>query len=340
MDVKKLKELFIEHKLFVKESNSNFILRCIYCGDHKNESKQGHLYVSKNKDKQLYHCFYCEAKGQILKLVKDLFGNNKKVIKELNLSSFKIKKNSIQTTKNGNGRNHRYILPKIDFESFLKKRQYMKFRAGRNPEEVENLIFNFHEFFNINSLTDVKTKYISNLMFDELHNKFIGFLTRNHTKLICRRINDDSEFKFMKFDLQPDKFNMLDYYYIRGNDPTSNIIVLTEGPFNILKEYVNDTLKLKNQVRLYASGQSFSYSALLKSICFDEHLFKPKVVILSDRDKHITSYDRFKKENKHIIKNLQIFYNRNGKDFGCTEVQSFKGVNLRNNFANLAFSHF
>lgn len=333
MNVDKLGEFFKKYKLLVKSTQNNWILKCLYCNDHPNPQKQGHLYVSKDSEKQVYHCFYCECRGSISKLVKDLFGNDKKVIKELDLdlSSVRIKKKNIVV--NGKGRNNKYILPKIEFDSFLNKRKYIKFRTCRNPEEISNLIFNFSEFFNCNFLSDIKNRYISNLMFDEMHNKFIGFLTRNHTKLICRRVNDDSEFKFMKFDLQPDKFNMLDYYYIKGNDPNSNMVVLTEGPFNILKEYVNDTLGLKDQIRLYASGQSFSYSALLKSICFDEHLFKVRVVILSDRDKYVTTYDKFKKENKHVIKNLQIFYNKNGKDFGSPEVQSFKGVFLKNSFS-------
>ena len=81
-------------------------------------------------------------------------------------------------------------------------------------------------------------------------------------------------------------------------------------------EYVSDSLKIKKDVRIYAAGNSFSYQSLLKSVCFDDNLFRCNVIILSDSDKAPYEYSKYKQENFHILNSTKIYYNSSGKDFG------------------------
>lgn len=335
MNIQKLEELLRKNNLYIKQTQKNIVAICPVCGDHPDPNKKGHLYISTNPDFPVYHCFFQDCKGPIIKLVKDLTGNDKKIIKEIGIQDNPQVKNKTTKFKLEKKRSIKFQIPSIEHGSFLNKRFYIKARTGKEPEEIGDLIFNFSDFFNRNNLNNIRNHYINDNMFDELHNKFVGFLTKHHTKLICRRTNNDCNFKFMKFDLQCDKFSLLDYYNIKGGNPNSDTIVLAEGPFDVLKESSNDTLGIKNSVRLYASGQSFSYSALLKSVCFDEQLFRVKVIILSDRDKDEHYYNKFKYENRHILKSVKIFYNKLGKDFGSPKVKSFQGLTMTNSFKKI-----
>ena len=78
----------------------------------------------------------------------------------------------------------------------------------------------------------------------------------------------------------------------------------------------HNILNLKNEAYMFASGQSFSYESLLKSVCFDESLYKVNVIILSDVDKEPYKYTKFIKNTEHIIDTLKIYYNKDRKDFG------------------------
>jgi len=326
MDTNVLKNVLKEYKLFVKESSKNFIIKCPFCGDHKDVRKQGHMYVSTDPNVPKAHCFYCGKSVLITTLIDSITGNketSKKVITPEELNKTLKKTQTVQKFKE---RTQKYELPKIDFDSFLNKRLYIKKRSFNKmePEDVPNLIFDFATFFRINNLEMTGEKGIlSSAEYELLQNKFIGFLSRNHSIIFSRCIDDDSWFKFKKIPLQNDKLRMLDYWCINGPNPESDTIVLSEGNFNIICESSFDSLKIKDNVRLYAAGNSFSYQSLLQSVCYDEDLYKCKVIILSDDDKKPKDYFNFKNNNIHIIQSLEIWANKRGKDFGTCPIQPF-----------------
>jgi predicted RNA-binding protein YlqC (UPF0109 family) len=144
--------------------------------------------------------------------------------------------------------------------------------------------------------------------------KMIG--KSGHTAQSIRNIIYASSFKFKKIPLQPDTLPLLEYWSIESENVSRDVVVLTEGIFNSIGEYVTDSLGLKDKVRSYASGNTFSYSELLKSVCYDLSLYKANVIILSDNDKKKKDYHWFLKNNSHIIKTCKIYINKSGKDFG------------------------
>jgi len=316
MDLDKLKLILTENKIFVEDKTKNFICKCPYCGDHPNPRKQGHLYVSKNSEIPVAHCWFCTGAWPIPKLIKDLTGDKnlyKEVIteEELNTSYQKGKQYSAKQ------RTVKYKVPELS-EDFSAKKMYIRSRTGNKltAEEVPNLILNFTEFCSLNRLDIVgENNVVSNHEMDLLQNQFVGFLSNNHSILYCRNVDPNSKFKFRKIPLQTDGLLLLDYWKI-DVDMNSNLIVMAEGNFDILSEYGFDSLNLKDKARIYVGGNTFAYSSLLKSVCFDEDLYRADVVILSDSDKPAYWYKKFLKENSHIIKTCKIYMNKSGKDFG------------------------
>lgn len=317
MNLEKLKQILIDAKVFVKDKNKNFLCICCYCGDHKDPRKKGHLYVSKNEKIPVCHCWLCGHSVPIPKLIKDLTGNSeisKTVITDEELKSNQQTQKKISSKK----RFVEYKLPAIDFDSFTNKRLYIRGRTNNQieAEKIPGLVFNFFDFFRMNNIDVIGQKIMTNQEMDLVQNNFVGFLGKHNTFLFCRNTDPNSSYKFKKISLQTDSIPLLEYWGIELENPNKDLIVLTEGIFNSIGEYITDSLNIKDKVRMYASGNTFSYSALLKSVCYDLSLFKANVIILSDDDKKKFHYTKFLKENEHIIKSCKIYINRNGKDFG------------------------
>lgn len=317
MNIEKLKEILIESKIFVKDKPKNFLCKCPWCGDHKDERKQGHLYVSKNAEIPVCHCWLCGKSVPIPLLIQNITGNkdiSKEVISDEEISNCQRNQKKAPSSKE---RSVGYKLPVIDSDSFPYKRSYVITRTNNliDLDKIPGLVFNFQEFFNMNRI-EVVDKLMSSQEYDLLQNNFIGFLGEHNTILYCRNIDPSSKFKFKKIVLQQDTLSMMEYWAIKVEDPTRNLVVLSEANFNILGEYNTDSLKLKDKAKIYASGNTFGYSSLLKSVCYDNNLFKCDVVILGDDDKKEFTYKKFLNENSHVMKSCKVYINKAGKDFG------------------------
>lgn len=315
MNLDELKKTLIDNKLFVDDKSKNFIAICPYCGDHPNPRKRGHLYISKNDSIPVVHCFYCNKSVPIPQFIIDVTGNKERVKDIIDVS--KIQKEANYSVSKDKIK--KYKLPILNTELFPFKSAYIRNRTGNKIEleKIPNLIFNFDEFFRYNYLNIVgEGKTLSNFEFDLLQNQFVGFLSKNHSTVYCRSVDDAAIYKFKKIPLQESPFLLLDYWEITNNENSGDTVMLTEGIFNALGEYVSDSLQMKNRVITYASGNSFSYPSLLKSVCFDHSLFNTNVVILSDNDKTTHSYNKFLQESDHVIKTYKAYINKNGKDFG------------------------
>jgi len=318
MDLDKLKEILVQSKIYLKDKPKNFLCKCPYCGDHKDPKKQGHLYVSKNSAIPVAHCWFCGYAVQIPKLISDLTGD--KTIANTVISEEEVQENYKKQKKiSAKKRFEEYKVPQLDTDSFATKRMYIRKRTNNliDIEKIPGLVFNFLEFFKINNLDIVGEKNtITNLEADLLQKNFVGFLSEHNTTLYCRNCDESASFKFKKVPLQVETYGMLDYWAIKNEEFNGDIAVLTEGNFNALGEYLTNSLNIKHRVRVYASGNTYSYSSLLKSVCFDNSMFKVSVVILSDNDKSKKDYSWFLHENNHIIKDCRIYVNKSGKDFG------------------------
>lgn len=316
MKIAELKQLLIDHKIYNHENEKNFITKCIFCGDHPNLSKQKHLYISKDPEVPLYRCFFCNTSGTIYKLVFSLTGSKKETEKIITKQElFESSKNLNNIQLNAKTKNVR--LPDLEIDNFSNKIKYLESRLSKGFDInilKQNIVFDIKQFIEINKI-DSDPKFI-----DFLHNNMIGFLTKHQSMLICRNIDSKSKFKFHKLVIQNIDTNLLDYISFDMNE-SSNTIVLSEGIFDILNPISQDIMRLNNDVLLYASGQSFCYEAMLKSICFDKSLYNGvNVIIYSDSDKPKYCYNKFIRNTKHIIGSLKIYYNKNKKDFGMNPI--------------------
>lgn len=322
INFEEIRKIFLNCKVLSKETAKNFIIHCPYCGDRKstNVHKHSHCYVSKDENTPVYHCFYCNTSGPITRLLFDLTGkNDEKIIK----IDSKNKRKSYSSQKSTKTRT--YKLPVLIPSKFPYKEAYMKTRTFNKIDivKIPNLIFDLDEFFSLNDLDPIKDLKMSKWEITLLQHNFVVFLSKHHTMLYCRNINPKTEIKFRKIFLQRDSEKFLDYYEIDLNRPDSNTIILSEGNFDILGCYVNDSLNLNNKANVYASGCTFSYGELLKSVCFDRSIYNADVHILSDADKQQWHYKRFIKDAA-MASSIDIVYNRFGKDFGVGNQQAVK----------------
>lgn len=322
MDLKKLKEI-IKH-ILIKDTSKNFVCKCPFCGDHPQERKKGHLYIS--KEKPVVHCFLCGYSTHLKVFIQQITGQTqlfKKIIPEENSEKeFKSEK-----LKNPNKKI--FEIPDSD-GAFKKKREYIKRRSGYrfSANDFSNLVLDIISFAKHNNIRSFLDEDESIL--DLFQRQFIGFLSRNHTMLFMRNINHNHKFKFKKQYLQnQDEF--LDYVSFKGGSFNSSQIVMAEGTFDIISELAADSAGLFNSTNLYVATQSFSFSSGLKSLVFYEGLFRIDLNILSDSDKKIGNYYKIFKDNKHIIKSLNVYYNLNGNDFNNFPIKLAKyHIDLKN----------
>jgi len=303
-----------------KTTQKNIITVCPWCEYGK---KKDHYHLHISLDLPIFHCFHgsCEQKGTIGKLISKIQGNDisdifvdKNKLKESN------KKREIFVNKEIISKD--IIIPPLNREKFLSKELYLKKRLkffNINSSSIKGLIYDFNEFLNINHIH--LQQNVAKLK-DYLQNNFIGFLTENESTIIFRNIDSSQKMRYYKYKIK--ETNFLDYYRLNGSDITSNTIVLAEGIFDIFSSYLFDNLNIKNKVRLYASALSAKYQALIHSLVFYENIYRPDIIILSDRGIDIEYYKKLKLKNCHIINSLSVYYNKSGKDFNDLPVDPVK----------------
>ena len=306
----------------VKITSKNIVVPCPWC-EYKKKKKHYHLYIS--LEAPIFHCFHaiCEESGTLRKLLKKIEGND--------ISDNFIDKNKLEVLKkkqeifdNKNNKTRSIIVPPLKPSVFPNKELYMKKRfkfANLETSMIKGLIYDVNEFIQQNHIVVDETLF---RLRDYLHSNFVGFLTEHNSTVIFRNIDNSHTMKFFKLKIFYTSF--LDYYKLNGNNPLSKQIVLAEGVFDIFSAYIFDHLKIKDNTKLYASVLSSNYRSLLYSIVFNEMVFQPDVIILSDRGIPLSNYQKLKKYNRHVISSLTVYYNKTGKDFNDTPVTPVKYI--------------
>jgi len=298
----------------IKITPKNIVCRCPWC-ERDDEKKHYHLWIG--IDTPIFHCFHagCEESGTIRKLVSKVSGSDsydkyvdKDKVKESIKQKLTFDRNVVKPIE--------LILPDLKETYFKYKVDYIRKRlkyTNRDLNTIKGLVFDIDEFIRVNNITiDVRLSRLK----DFLQANFIGFVSENKSICMLRNIDPRSEFKHFKMDIQKSKF--LDYYKLYGANKNSTTVVLAEGIFDIYAEHIFDKLDLKQNSKLYASGFSTSYPAMLKSIAYHEHVFRMDVHILSDSNVELKYYKQMRKYNSHLINSMTIYYNRMGKDFNDT----------------------
>ena len=304
---------------YAKVSNKNIVTKCPWC-EYGKEKKHYHLYIA--LELPIFHCWQarCEQSGFLSKLMSHIDGKDrtdqfvdKSLIKE---STHKKLINPLKEKK-------ALEVPKINTDQFKMKSMYMKYRLGFDVDvsSISKLVFDVQEFVKIN---DIKLDDKSQGLMEFLQTNFVGFLTEHNSLLILRNIDPNASFRYYKLDL--DESDFLDYYKISGSNFNSNTVVISEGIFDIFAEQSLNTLKNRDNIKLYAATLSGSFPSLLKSLVFYEQLYRLNVVVLSHRDVDLDVYRKMKKFNSHIIDTLSVYYNSSGKDFATFPVDPVRAV--------------
>lgn len=304
---------YLEDNLgYTKITAKNIITKCPWCEFGKDKHHY-HLYIS--LEAPIFHCFHggCEKGGVLAKFLKRVAGHD-------NSDDF-VDKSRVKETKSQKvfkEKEHLNVrVPKMKPSQFPYKELYIRKRlkfANVSLKRIKGLIFDVHEFINMNQIPVDETLF---RLRDYLHNNFVGFLTDHGSTVMFRNFDHSHSMKFFKLKVEWQPF--LDYYKLFGMDPKSNKIVLAEGIFDIFSEHIYNNLNMKD-IRLYASALSSKFIALIQSIVFHEQIFRPDVVILSDKGIDTDYYKKMKYFNKHIINSLSVYYNKTGKDFNDTPV--------------------
>ena len=300
----------------IKTTAKNIIIPCPWC-EYGQEKDHYHLYIG--LDAPIFHCFHggCEIGGLLSKLMRKIAGHDisdtfidKDRVKEYE----KLKNVFVEKDEKLKG----IKLPEVKPEMFPAKELYLQRRlkfSNIRSENIKGLIYDVHEFININNIPVNESLF---RLRDYIHNNFVGFLTEHNTTAMFRNIDNSHTMRFYKMKIQLSNF--LDFYRLPGNNFESSKVVLAEGIFDIFSEHIYDFINIKSDVRLYASVLSSKYLGLIQSIVYHEQLFRPDVIILSDRGIKIEEYKKLKYYNQHIINTLSIYYNKTGKDFNETPV--------------------
>lgn len=299
----------------IKITSKNIIARCPYC-EYQKIDKHYHLYIS--TEAPIFHCFKggCNQSGILSKLFKKLDGKDfsEKYIDQTKLKE--IKENEIKLPIHSEKK--KIIFPDLREDVFKLKSIYLKSRLKFSKQDlslIKGLVFDIDKFIEINHIPlDDKLERIKSY----LNSNFIGFLTENESVLVLRNIDTNTDFRYFKLFISETPF--LDYYKLYGSNHNSNHVIIGEGIFDIYNEQIFDYTGLRNQTKIYAAGLSTSFDSLIKSIVFNEMIFRLDVSVLADRGINLEYFKKIKKYNSKIIDKMTVFYNKIGKDFGDSEV--------------------
>ncbi len=297
----------------IKVTNKQIICRCPWC-EYGTEKDHYHLWIS--LEAPVFNCFHCPdenpSKGIVSKLITKLYGSDisDKYVDRQKIKDFVHTKVELGKTVN---KKIQLSFPPLNESKYSHKATYLRSRLKYSDidfNSIKGLIFDVQGFINNNQIEITDTL---NRLQPFLDSNFIGFTTENNKTIILRNIDRASSFRYYKLKVADSIF--LDYYKIKGFKPNSTKVILAEGIFDIYSEYLFDHLGIKNDTLLYATANSKKYHVLIKSIIFNELVFRPDIYILSDRGINLDEYKKMAYYNKHMINSLTIYYNKTGKDF-------------------------
>lgn len=205
---------------------------------------------------------------------------------------------------------------------------YFKKRTGRVLNST--LQHKFRICSSINQFID-KNSHIAKLNMDNLNilayrenmqnKKFIYFFNDRYTMVYGREIGGDLK---IKTSIISDKTGLASHipytfrsdgeYQYKDTDAEGTLF-LGEGVFDIINAYFH---LYHNYKGVFMASTSFTATPNCINL-FSKYIFEPNIIILSDDDVKITTYEKFlkyNKINKNRIHDLYVVYNKDAKDLG------------------------
>ena len=337
---KKLKE--ITGLGYFNGGHSELICRCPFPNCELEQGKTyhyGRLYIDLGSP--VFHCFRCQTSGSIFKLFQYLKLNVKEYVVEGHESlQYKGSRRCIHiNTANANIVDiiDKLKIPGFDANSinFNKKSAYLKSRLGSEVDlsTVPNLVLKIREFVNNNRVE--LTKYDESML--ELYDRqYVGFLSTRGTMITLRKTFGEGD-DYRKLQIaQPGEFK--DFYALRSghikNDKI-NKIILCEGIFDLLVSMKSYELRdLYGDSVYWAAALGSHYKKLIDSLLHYVRLPMVDVVVLSDKDKKPDDPIYKALRSSSMVRNLEIYWNKLGHDFGAYPIQPIKTVFQQQSFSN------
>jgi len=323
---------------YYNSNRTELICRCPWC-ELQSIKNHGHLYIQvpMNKDQlPMFICFKCGddsryGRGTLLKLLRFIGEDVRQYVSKDILDRFKCRLLRYDYhTKSF--KIHNYNVKKIDnSDRYILKKSYLKYRLGFDYiiENIPGLIFDIRDFVTSNKI-DLGDKY---RFLDWFEDSFIGFISTRGSTLLLRNIDATSKFRYFKFDLNPSDY-FRDFYAIKTNNLKKNVntIVLCEGIFDLLVSIKDYGMKeVLDKSCIWASILGKHFESVIPSILSYTKLSVANFIILSDKTKTNKNYKWFR--NNVSVNSLEVYWNKNRKDFGEKPIFPVKTV-IDNPFKN------
>lgn len=307
------------------------VIRCPFCGDSK-DFKSAHLYVGYNRHKGTisYHCFKCNTQGDIgLQFFRTLGIYDTTLINDV--LDYNRSKGGVINAEIHRGYQSRYnpmelnpIIPIKDTEEYRRKLAYINKRIGGhltfNDLVGYKIILNLLDFLSANGITTY-SRHIS--IMEQLSFGFIGFLSVDSTHVTMRRIVPEDKVhtsiskRYTNYTIN-EKGTQI--YCIReGINPTlPNMIMIAEGPFDILSLHYNFMCYVPNKIMFASCGKGVT--PVLEYLVWRKRLSLLNTQLHVFIDNDITAYDLASYKNAASSISLPCIIHRNiyqgEKDYG------------------------
>lgn len=308
-------------------SHSNIISYCPWC-EKKSTKNHGHLYIECNNSNvmPMFHCFKCEdqnpSKGTLLKLLKQLGISPQDFIPDEILKSKSLR--TSEYYQHNINKNNLIVEPQ-NVDRYKAKKQYLHARLGIDYDinRIPGLILNIREFIRKNNI-ELREREIYLEYYEQ---SFIGFVSSLGTVLILRNIETDSYFRYIKIPLTTNQLFFKDIYVTKQTkvNDKNNTIILCEGIFDLLVSMNHEELQeLKDKSCLCAAIFGCGYHRAILTALDMCKLTAANFIILSDIDKKQGFYYKLKQDPS--VLNMEIYWNKFGKDFGALPIQLSKSI--------------
>lgn len=320
-----LREKLLQIPLAKPVSFDQIALRCAFCGDSRKDPTKTRFYIKINPNNDepiLYNCFNCGVSGILTPSVLRTFDINEL---DMNSKLISFNKTSVKKINKQLGIYDNIFDFKVSTPANTKlnhiKKEYINNRLGLNLSFREmmalKIIFGLDEFLTQNKITEVTLNKNRLLALNE---DYVGFLSIRNEFIIYRDITNSHKLRYDKYSILKNIDNTRKFYSIPVNiDVMSSEpiqINLAEGAFDILGVYFH-VLNQNKHNNIYAAVSGSAYTAVIKYF-IQLGIFGDNVTvnIYSDSDKSPDYYKKLKSELGIWFKDIKLYYNELGKDFG------------------------
>ena len=316
---------FLKEKTgYCHEFTSNIVCRCPYCGDSKHHKNKGHLYI--HKQLPIFHCVRCDTSGRLSFLLHELDCNDLKSF----LSNYKDVPLTPKSKKLSATQSYlKYQKGIFKYRPHLKTNieQKLSFLSRRhvdidNESIAKLIVWEIGSFIrkSINILKVLDPMIVYNNMVkkileddrykNDLDHNYVGFLSNNGYYIICRRINDSNNLRYIKISWNSSLYNdLLFFRYKYDNDVINTEYCTCEGIYDCI-QLVNYFKYIQHPHNVVAVCGGKRYSNTYKDILLYFTDPVPKYHIYFDND--------IKNRNR-IVRWLQKRYNN-------TQIKGFEPI--------------